>query len=745
MSSNSQSDDVIQDASPETIGELLDRVRTYNSTEDLSLIEKAYHFSEQAHTGQVRRSGEPYIFHPLGVAGILADLKLDSASIITGLLHDTVEDTDISLDDIEKLFGPTVRELVDGVTKLSLMKFRSTHEKQGENIRKMIVAMGRDVRVILVKLSDRLHNMRTLKHLAFEKQKRIAQETLDIYAPLAGRLGIMSLKVELEDLSFRYSQPDQFYDLVQKVTKKKNEREKYIEDVKEQLTKELKNRTSTSFSVYGRPKHLYSIHKKISHRNVDYDQIFDLLAFRVIVQSVPECYEVLGHVHSLWKPIPGRFKDFIAMPKTNDYQSLHTTVIGPGGERIEIQIRTQEMHAVAEWGIAAHWTYKEAAKSGAQVEKLAVDKFNWLRELVSMHQQTDSSDEFLENIKTDLSESEIYVFTPKGDVKELPEGATPIDFAYSIHTDVGNSIVAARVNGRIVTLKYRLHNGDRVEVLTSKNQHPNKDWLKSCVTSRAKSRIRAFIQVEQRKRAQELGQQIVEKTLRKNSISMQKVMSGPKFDKMMKDEGCANLEELYVRVGYGKIPPQLIVDRLAPDTPKSIEDEKPESFIAKTLKSVSNATKKSGSIISVDGMGDVLVRYAKCCLPIPGDSIVGFISRGRGITVHRSDCQKAYEIDQAREVDVAWTHQAKDRPADRLVRLRIISEDQSGLLRGMSEVFSTKGVNIQGARAKATRDHRAISIFDIRVRDTNQLNEVMRDLQKLPGVTEVSRVSLSDE
>lgn len=735
----------ISENSPETIEELVERVRAYNKNEDVSLLEKAFKFSEKAHSGQVRRSGEPYIFHPLGVAGVLADLRLDVASVITGLLHDTVEDTHVSLDDIEKEFGPTVKELVDGVTKLSQMQFRHTHEKQGENIRKMIVAMGRDVRVILVKLADRLHNMRTLKHLPFEKQKRIAQETLDIYAPLAGRLGIMNLKVELEDLSFRYSQPDQYYDLVQKVTKKRKEREKYIEDVKELLSKELKNRTSTQFTVYGRPKHLYSIHKKIAYRNLDYDQIYDLMAFRVIVGTVPECYEILGHVHSLWKPIPGRFKDFIAMPKTNNYQSLHTTVIGPGGERVEIQIRTQEMHAIAEWGIAAHWAYKESSRNPVDIEKIAVDKFQWLRELVTIHQQTHSSDEFLENVKTELSESEIYVFTPKGDVKELPEGATPIDFAYSIHTDVGNSIVAARVNGRIVTLKYRLKNGDRVEVITSKNQNPSKDWLKICVTSRAKSRIRAYVQVEQRKRAQELGQQIVEKTLRKNGLSIQKALSGPKFDKFMKDEGCANMEELYVRVGYGKIPPNLLVEKLGADTPKVQEVEAPVSFMEKTVKSATSASKKTGSIITVDGMGDVLVRYAKCCLPIPGDPIVGFISRGRGITVHRADCERAYEIDQARQVDVEWTSPKADRPADRLVRLKITSEDQSGLLRGMSEVFATRGVNIQSARARATRDLRAISIFDIRVRDTNQLNEVIRDLEKLPGVTSVTRTSLSED
>jgi GTP diphosphokinase / guanosine-3',5'-bis(diphosphate) 3'-diphosphatase len=735
-------------ADPESVEDLLERVKRTNPDADLSVIEKAYRFSEKAHAGQFRRSGEPYIQHPLGVAAILGDLRMDSASIVTAILHDTVEDTAVTLKDIETQFGPTVRDLVDGVTKLSQMKFRNTHEKQGENIRKMIVAMGKDVRVILVKLADRLHNMRTLKHLPFEKQKRIAQETIDIYAPLAGRLGIMSIKVELEDLSFRYLHPDQFYDLAQKTDKKKSEREKYIEETKTLLARELKARTQTSFEIFGRPKHFYSIFKKISHRNVDFDQIHDLLAFRVIVGTVSECYEVLGHVHSLWKPVPGRFKDFIAMPKTNNYQSLHTTVVGPGGERIEVQIRTREMHAVAEWGIAAHWKYKEAARgpNPGHIERLAVDKFTWLRELITLHQQTNSSDEFLENIKTDLSEGEIYVFTPKGDVKELPEGATPIDFAYSVHTDVGSRIVAARVNGRIVTLKHQLKNGDSVEVITSKTQRPNKDWLKYCVTTRAKSKIRALVKEEQRLRAQELGKEILERAFRKAGASWQKVLqSSPQLEALLRDEGCSQVEDLFVRVGYGKVTTQRVIEAIAPERVAPPKEASP-TFLQKVVASATSAEKKkSGSVISVDGMDDVLVRYAKCCLPIPGDAIVGFISRGRGIIVHRADCEKAYEIDQARAVDVDWTNNNASQTPDRLVRVKIVSEDQSGLLKLMSEVFASRGANIQSASARATRDLRAISLFDIRVRNTQQLNDVIRDLQKLPGVTSVTRTSSSEE
>jgi GTP diphosphokinase / guanosine-3',5'-bis(diphosphate) 3'-diphosphatase len=740
-------DEGINEKSPETIEDLIEKVRAYNPQADFQILKDAYDLAEGAHKGQLRRSGEPYILHPLGVAGILADLHLDVPSIATGILHDVVEDTVVSLVDIEKKFGQVVKDLVDGVTKLSAMKFRSTHEKQGENIRKMIVAMGKDVRVILVKLADRLHNMRTLNHLPLEKQKRIAEETLDIYAPLAGRLGISSLKIELEDLSFRYSNPDQYYDLVQKIQKKKNEREKYINDVKDLLARDIKNKSNFSFEVSGRPKHLYSIFKKMTFRSVEYDQIYDLLAFRVCVNSVGECYEVLGVVHSLFKPIPGRFKDFIAMPKNNNYQSLHTTVIGPGGERIEIQIRTHEMHLIAEWGIAAHWKYKEESRGVSKnLENMAVDKMNWLRDLVSIHQTTNSSDEFLENIKSDLFDSEIYVFTPKGDVKELPDGASPIDFAYSVHTDVGSRIVAARVNGKIVTLKHRLRNGDTVEVITSKTQTPSKDWLKICVTSRAKSKIRAFVKVEQRKRAMELGKEYLERSFRKENIPLQKYFDGPKYDKLLKDEGCASLDDLYIRVGYGKLTPQKVIEDLVPektakDTPSEPENE---SFLSKAFKSAVNRSRKSASVIKVDGMNDVLVRYAKCCMPIPGDSILGFISRGRGITIHRSDCEKAFEMDQARAVDVEWNKTSQTEAPERQVRLRVMSQDKAGLLKSMSEVFASRGVNILNVQARTSRDLRAVSTFDISVRDIKQLNEVMGDLQKLAGVLEVIRTSVGE-
>lgn len=734
-----------KDESPRTLEDLCQLILDYYPKADLDFIRQVYQFSEKAHSGQIRRSGEPYISHPLGVASILAELHLDLATIATGLLHDTVEDTAVSIEDIEKTFGKVVAHLVDGVTKISRMKFRNTHEKQGENIRKMIVAMGKDVRVVLVKLADRLHNMRTLNHMSYEKQARIANETLDIYAPLASRLGISSLKVELEDLSFRYAHPESYYGLVQKVARKKRERDRYIDEVKKLLVTEFAQRTKTKCEVTGRSKHLYSIFRKMRESNIDYEQVFDVLAFRVCVNTMPECYEVLGVVHSLWKPIPGRFKDFIAMPKANNYQSLHTTVVGPGGERIEIQIRTHEMHLVAERGIAAHWQYKEESRGGKEVSDEVAEKFNWLRELVNLHQQTHNPDEFLEDVKTDLFDSEIYVFTPKGDVKELPDGATPIDFAYSVHTDVGHRIVAARVNGRLVSLKYHLKNGDSVEVITSKSQTPSKDWLKFCVTTRARSKIRAHVKAEQRKRAAEIGHQLLEKAFRRHGSSYTKYAQGPEFEKLLKDNGASGLEELLIRVGYGKLMPSHVFERLVPTIPDpSTTGEKDEdsSFLARAFKSAVNKRKKSSSPIRVDGMEDLLVRFGKCCTPIPGDPIMGFITLGRGITIHRADCEKSFELDQARRIDVEWNSD-KGQDEGRMVRVRVVSQDIPGLLKSMTEVFSVAGVNIHNAQARTTKDRKAICIFDLSVRNTEQLSGVMSSLMKLKGIIGVTRMTHS--
>jgi GTP diphosphokinase / guanosine-3',5'-bis(diphosphate) 3'-diphosphatase len=730
------------DPGPQTLDDLIAIIRTFYPTGDLDQVRKAYEFSEKAHAGQIRRSGEPYISHPLGVAAILAGLQLDIPSIITALLHDTVEDTAVTLKDIETNFGPIVARLVDGVTKISLMKFRNTHEKQGENIRKMIIAMGKDVRVVLVKLADRLHNMRTLSHMAPDKQQRIAQETLDIYAPLASRLGINSIKVELEDLSFRYAHPEGYYQLAQLVAHKKREREKYIEDVKRIISEELDKRTKMKFEIAGRPKHLWSIWRKMQHRNIEYDQVFDILAFRVCVSNVAECYEVLGLVHSLWKPIPGRFKDFIAMPKNNNYQSLHTTVVGPEAERIEIQIRTFEMNLVAERGIAAHWKYKEG-DTGSDDDSGALQKFGWLRELVTLHQQSSNADEFLENVKTDLFDSEIYVFTPKGDVKEFPDGATPIDFAYSVHTDVGNRITAARVNGRMVTLKHVLQSGDSVEVITSKSQTPSKDWLKYCVTTRAKSKIRAFVKTEQRARAQELGREILDKAFRKAGASLPRALEKSEFLEYAKQQGCSTAEDLFIKVGYGKLIPQDVMDALKVEQKAAPATTPPADantgFIKRAFQAAISRTKKSGSLVTVDGLNDVLVRFGKCCNPIPGDSITGFITLGRGIVIHRADCEKAYDLDQDRRIGVEWSGQ-KQMESVRTARLRVTSRDEAGLLKAMSEVFATHNMNILNAQVRTTKDLKAVCLFDVNVKDTTHLADVMQALGKLKGVLGVTRV-----
>jgi guanosine-3',5'-bis(diphosphate) 3'-pyrophosphohydrolase len=735
-------EDSITERSPKTIEELCERIRTYFGPQaDLGMIERAYHFAEKAHTGQFRRSGEPYITHPLGVAAILADLHLDLASIATGLLHDTVEDTAATLADIEREFGKNVAELVDGVTKISKMNFRNTHEKQGENIRKMIIAMGKDVRVVLVKLADRLHNMRSMDSMPAEKQSRIAQETLDIYSPLAGRLGIMSLKVELEDLSFRYSKPENYYQLADKVAMKRKERERYIDDVKKKLVQELGERTKASYEVWGRPKHLYSIFKKMQARNLDYEQIYDVLAFRLLVGSVSECYEVLGHVHALWKPIPGRFKDFIAMPKVNKYQSLHTTVIGPGGERIEIQIRTRDMHAIAERGIAAHWKYKESGRNAINDEEVGEDKFEWLRDLVQLHQNTHASDEFLETVKNDLWEREIYVFTPRGDVRELPDGSTPIDFAYAVHTDVGTHCAAARVNGRLVPLKTKLKSGDTIEVITSAHQQPSKDWLKFCVTPRAKNKIRWFVKNEQRKRALELGKDILEKDFRKFGHSLSKALKdSPEVREHFKAFGANDADDLYVAVGYGKYTGKDVAERFFPNT-KPVEEDKKPSFLQKVFANAATKSRKSKSIIKVDGLEDMLIRFGKCCNPIPGDPIAGFITRGRGITIHKTDCERAFEVDAERRIDVEWTVDSVPDGLERVVRLRVISHDVPGLLKHMSEAFTVRGINIHNAQIRTTKDKKAICVFDVSVRDTSQLAQVMQDLTKINGIIGVTRVT----
>jgi GTP pyrophosphokinase len=722
------------------LNDILDRVSLYHPEPDLDLIKKAYVYSAKVHQGQIRKSGDPYLVHPLEVAGILAQLKLDEASIVTGLLHDTIEDTLATVEELTELFGVEIAQLVDGVTKLSQFSASASitqEEKQAENFRKMIVAMARDIRVILVKLADRTHNMRTLEHMAPEKQKRIAQETLDIYAPLANRLGISWIKQELEDLAFKYLKPAEYQEILAKVEQRKKVSEKYVEEVKEILSRKMAE-NGLACQVHGRFKHVYSIHRKMRTQNVEFDQIHDIIAFRLLMASMPSCYEALGLVHTLWKPVPGRFKDYIAIPKPNMYQSLHTTVIGPFGDRLEVQIRTEEMHRIAEEGIAAHWAYKEG-KGGIGKDDV---KFAWLRQLMEWQQDLKDPKEFLETVKVDLFTDEVFVFTPKGDVKSLPRGATPVDFAYAIHSDVGAKCVGAKINGKIVPLRYKLKNGDTVEVLTGSSAHPSKDWLTFVKTSRAQAKIRAFIKAQQREKSLELGRELAERELKRFDLNLNRLIKSGEIKKARDELGYRNDEDLLVAVGYGKISASQIAAKLLPAekiAERQAESEKAQEpgSIGRITEIIKKVTGKSKTGVVINGIDDVLVRFGRCCNPVPGDRIVGFITRGRGVTVHTIECDKALATDPERRVDVAWDVKADFK---RPVTIRVLTADRPGLLADISQTFSKKGVNISQANCRATGDDRAVNTFEVTISDLKQLNDVMQSIERIAGVFAVERV-----
>ncbi len=730
------------------LNDILTRVASYHPDPDLDIIKKAYVYSAKVHQGQLRKSGEPYLVHPLEVAGLLAELKLDEASIVTGLLHDTIEDTLATAEELTELFGPEVAQLVDGVTKLSKFSASATlsqEEKQAENFRKMIIAMAQDIRVILVKLADRTHNMRTLDHMKEEKQQRIAQETLDIYAPLANRLGISWIKAELEDLSLRYLKPQEFQDLSEKLNKRKKEREKYIEDVVSLIQTKLKER-NLSGRVTGRFKHTYSIYKKMKAQSVDFDQIHDVIAFRLIMPTIPACYEALGLTHQLWKPVPGRFKDFIAIPKPNMYQSLHTTVIGPLSERVEVQIRTEEMHKIAEEGIAAHWAYKE----GKALISKDDEKFAWLRQLMEWQQDLKDPKEFLETVKVDLFTDEVFVFTPKGDVRSLPRGATPVDFAYAIHSDVGGRCVGAKVNGKIVPLRYKLKNGDMVEVLTSPQAHPSKDWLTFVKTSRAQQKIRAFIKQQQRDKSLQLGRELTDREFRRYALNLNKLTKNGELKPACEELGFRTEDDLLVAIGYGKVAPMQLIHRLLP--PEQVADveqkngrdgaQAESSSVIPGLSRVTEMAKKlvgrqKANGVQIGGVDDVLVRFGRCCNPVPGDPIAGFITRGRGVTVHTVGCEKALATDPDRRVDVQWNVSGDFK---RPVTLRVLTADRPGLLADISNTFSKKGVNISQANCRATGDDRAVNTFEVTISDLKQLTDLMRTIERLNGVYSVERI-----
>ena len=719
------------------LNDILDRISRYHPDPDLDLIKKAYVYSAKVHQGQIRKSGEPYLVHPLEVAGILAEMRLDEASIVTGLLHDTIEDTLATKEEIAELFGAEISELVDGVTKLSQFSAGNTQEeKQAENFRKMVVAMAKDIRVLLVKLADRTHNMRTLEHMSPEKQERIARETLDIYAPLANRLGIQWLKSELEDLSFRYLEPEAFRELASKVEGRAKERDKFIAEVVTTVKGKLQE-SAVPGEVYGRVKHLYSIWRKMRLQSVDFEQIYDVIAFRVIVENVAQCYESLGIIHSLWKPVPGRFKDYIAIPKPNMYQSLHTTVIGPRAERIEIQLRTRAMHQIAEEGVAAHWAYKEA-KGGDAANPKDAARFGWLRQLVEWQRDLTDPKEFLETVKVDLFADEVFVFTPRGDVKSLPDGATPLDFAYAVHSEVGEHTVGAKVNGKIVPLRYKLKNGDTVEILTAPTAHPSKDWLTFVKTSRAQARIRSFIRQLEHKRSLEIGREVAERELRRYGASLHKLTKSGTLDEAAQKLGYKRGDDLLVALGYGKVGPAQILEQLlsAEKLAQAPAAEEPTSRLTELFRKV--ARRPSAGGVRISGIDDVLVRFGRCCNPVPGDEIVGYITRGRGVTVHTRACEKTLTLDPLRRVDVAWDENAGQvkRPAS----IRVVTDDRPGVLAQISRTISEAGMNITQATCRTTGAGRAVNTFEMSIGELKQLRGVMRNIQGLEGVVSVERI-----
>jgi guanosine-3',5'-bis(diphosphate) 3'-pyrophosphohydrolase len=705
--------------------DIVERIQNYHPDADVDLLRRAYIFSAKAHQGQMRLSGEQYLVHPIEVAAVLANLKLDAATVAAGLLHDTIEDTSITLEEIKSLFGEEVAMLVDGMTKLSRMELQSREQREADNFRKMVVAMAKDIRVILIKLADRLHNMRTLESLSPEKQKRIAQETLDIYAPLANRLGISRIKTELEDLSFMYLNPEAYRDLAQKVMQRRIERESYINELIEVMKGQLAEHGYKS-EVKGRPKHFYSIWQKMQKQGIAFEDVYDLIAIRIITDTKTNCYAILGLIHSLWTPVPGRFKDFIGVPKSNLYQSLHTTVIGPKGERVEFQIRTDEMHRLAEEGIAAHWRYKEKSAVSQREEQ----QFAWLRQLLEWQRDLPDAKEFMETVKGDLFPDVVYVFTPRGDVKELPQGSTPVDFAYSVHTDVGHQCVGAKVNGRIVPLKHVLHNGDKIEVVSQAGHTPSRDWLKFVKTSKARTRIKAWLKTEERRRSILLGKELLEKDIRKHELSPSKIFKSEELLKLANDMSHNTLDDLLAAIGYGKVSAHQVANKLAPDRP----------HIEPIPKKPPHKTERpSGSSMKISGMDNMLIHLSKCCSPVPGDKVVGFITRGRGVSVHTADCTNVGELmfDKERLVDVSWGDSLSGAHA---VKITVKTQDKPGLLASVSSSISAAEANITHAEAITDEDRQATLNFTIDIKDVEHLNRIIKNIETINGVLGVRRV-----
>lgn len=714
----------------ERVENILERIASYNPSANLDTVKKAYIFSAKVHQGQVRISGESYMVHPIEVASVLTHLKLDPASIATGFLHDTVEDTHTTIEKIREIFGEEVASLVDGVTKISKITFNSKEEKQAENFRKMIIAMSKDIRILLIKLADRLHNMRTLDALSPDKQVKIAQETLDIYAPLANRLGIGWLKTELEDLALRYISSEKYREIEAKLAKGKVEREQYIQEVINIIQKTMKE-YGLEAEVTGRQKHIYSILRKMESDGVDIEDIFDIIAFRIVVSSITECYHALGIIHNLWKPVPGRIKDFIAIPKPNMYQSLHTTVVGPRGNRIEIQIRTHEMHKIAEYGIAAHWRYKEGRSMPDKDDK----RFAWLRQLMDWQKELKDPAEFMETVRVDLFQDEVFVFTPNGDVKEFPRGATTVDFAYSIHTDIGHRCSAAKVNGRLVPLKYKLNNGDVVEIITSINHNPSKDWLKFVVTSKARTRVRQWVKIEEREKSIALGKEICEKEFRKYEADFNSILTEGTLEEIAKTSFNMNdVNTLLAGVGYGKLSALQVLGKILPPDRLKSKTEGGISRFKQVLQKIRKPS--SGEGIIIKGIDNVMIRFARCCNPLPGDKIIGFVSRGKGVAIHTQLCPNIADIDPERRIEAEW---GKGLNVVRPARITVVCHDSKGVLADMSAVIAEKEANISSADIDTTPDKKAVCTFEIQVKGLEHLNTIIRALRQIKKVIKVQR------
>lgn len=712
------------------ITDILDKIQEYNPGADSDIIDRAYIYSARVHEGQVRLSGEPYLSHPLEVADILADMKMDVESIAAALLHDVIEDTPATKEDIEETFGPGVARIVSGVTKLSVLPFGTKAARQAESLRKMILAMADDIRVVLIKLADRVHNMRTLKyHKSPEKQAAIAQETLDIYAPIAARLGIFWMKYELEEIAFYYTLRDEYERIEALVNRARDQKDDYIREVNGKL-KEKMNELELECEIKGRYKQHYSIYQKMISQNLEFNEIYDIIAFRIILDTVPQCYAALGAIHAMWKPIYNKIKDYIGNPKPNMYQSIHTTVIGPGGERVEIQIRTWEMDKVAESGIAAHWSYKEGTKIDEDTGLL----FAWIRKLVENQEHYHDPDEFLENVRIDLYPDEIYVFTPAGEIKTLPKKATPVDFAFLIHTEIGMECTGARVNGKIVPLSHQLKTGDTVEIITTKGHPPSQDWLSFVKTVKARTRIRAWINAREKERSYTLGREMCEKTFRKRNQSFNALIKSGEIKKVADSYGFKTIDDLIAQVGFGKFTPLQILNKALPDLEK--QEPKDEEGIV-TRKSSEKAAKKESTGVIVKGLDDILVRFSKCCNPLPGDRIIGYITQGQGVTIHRRQCSNVLTMSAERQIEVQWSDDTKESyPAS----IKVRTEDRFGLLADIAYVISKHRSNILNARTETLETGIGLFYFTVLVEGTDQLRKIMSDIRKVKKVTDVKRI-----